>query len=85
MTKICHSERSEESKKRREKDSRFHGEDKKFVIASVAKQSKKEREKDSHFHGNDKTNRQSPVIASPDLSGRSNPKKNFSAKGGFMK
>jgi hypothetical protein len=40
---FCHSERSEESKKRREKDSRFHG--------------------------NDKTNRQSPVIASPDKSG----------------
>jgi hypothetical protein len=31
---------------------------------------------DSRFHGNDRKNRQSPVIASSDLSGRSNLKKN---------
>jgi hypothetical protein len=30
---------------------------------------------DSRFHGNDRKNRQSPVIASPDKSGRSNLKK----------
>jgi hypothetical protein len=84
-------------------DSRFHGNDRKIVIASVAKQSKKiyntfgecvktvgannylPLQLDSHFHGNDKKNRQSPVIASPVKSGRSNPKKNFSAKGEFMK
>jgi hypothetical protein len=63
MTKICHSERSEESKKNwkyipLQLDPRFHGNDNKIVIASVAKQSKKRRQyMDSRFHGNDKKNK----------------------------
>jgi hypothetical protein len=41
---------------------------------------------DSRFHGNDKkTNRQSPVIASPDKSGRSNLKKMRHTFGEYVK
>jgi hypothetical protein len=40
---------------------------------------------DSRFHGNGKKNRQSPVIASSDLSGRSNPKKIYNTFGECVK